>query len=162
MTLKSGNFFNSGASEDRIASVGFSLQWLRNFRLDKRGPLEDSDVKTRIKWRAAAPHLHPLPSQEQTSHSKIPPVAFGTKGRLGYRPGGLHSGPHPVQPKGNGRHHGLRAGLQSPEANCRQFMCFSPLLHRLPRQAPLRQPSTDAGPQARASLQTFTGRHGVT
>ena len=37
----------------------------------------------------------------------------------------------------NGRHHGLRAGHQSPEANCRQFICFSPLLHRLPRQAPI-------------------------
>ena len=43
----------------------------------------------------------------------------------------------PSATKGNGRHHGLRAGLQSPEANCRQFMCFSPLLHRLPRQAPI-------------------------
>ena len=57
----------------------------------------------------------------------------------------------------NGRHHGLRAGHQSPEANCRQFICFSPLLHRLPRQAPFfgslrRTPGPRPGHHCRPSL----------
>ena len=111
------------------------MQWLRNFRLDKRGPLEDSDVKTRIsdgprvlnRTRCHLKNGHPTRrflqslSARKADSDTVPEVA-------------LRSSPSATER--NGRHHGLRAGHQSPEANCRQFICFSPLLHRLPRQAP--------------------------
>ena len=141
--------------ESSISLCGVFLQWLGNFRLDKRGPLEDSDVKTRIsdgprflnRTRCHLKNGHPTRrflqslSARKADSDTVPEVALRCS---------------PSATKGNGRHHGLRAGLQSPEANCRQFMCFSPLLHRLPRQAPISAafdgrrasgPGTTAGPQ---------------
>ena len=121
---------------DRIASAGFSCSGLGTFgwtsvgrwrtRMSRLGSSRGPRLLNRT--RCYPKNGHPtrrflqLLSARKADSDTVPEVALRCS---------------PSATKGNGRHHGLRAGLQSPEANCRQFMCFSPLLHRLPRQAPI-------------------------
>ena len=120
----------------RIASAGFSCSGLGTFgwtsvgrwrtRMSRLGSSRGPRLLNRT--RCYPKNGHPtrrflqLLSARKADSDTVPEVALRCS---------------PSATKGNGRHHGLRAGLQSPEANCRQFMCFSPLLHRLPRQAPI-------------------------
>ena len=120
----------------RIASAGFSCSGLGTFgwtsvgrwrtRMSRLGSSRGPRLLNRT--RCYPKNGHPtrrflqLLSARKADSDTVPEVA-------------LRSSPSATER--NGRHHGLRAGLQSPEANCRQFMCFSPLLHRLPRQAPI-------------------------
>ena len=119
----------------RIASAGFSCSGLGTFgwtsvgrwrtRMSRLGSSRGPRLLNRTRCYPKNGHptrrfLQSLSARKADSDT-VPEVALRCS---------------PSATKGNGRHHGLRAGLQSPEANCRQFMCFSPLLHRLPRQAP--------------------------
>ena len=142
-----------------ISLCGVFLQWLGNFRLDKRGPLEDSDVKTRIsdgprflnRTRCHLKNGHPTPSS-RFRHER--PTRIPSRR--------LRSGPHPVQPKGTEGITVCGLDISRPRLTAASSYASHPCYTGCHVKPHFWQPSTDAGPQARAPLQAITGRHGVT
>jgi hypothetical protein len=145
--------------ESSISLCGVFLQWLGNFRLDKRGPLEDSDVKTRIsdgprflnRTRCHLKNGHPTPSS-RFRHER--PTRIPSRR--------LRSGPHPVQPKGTEGITVCGLDISRPRLTAASSYASHPCYTGCHVKPHFWQPSTDAGPQARAPLQAITGRHGVT
>ena len=116
-------------------------QWLRNLRLDKRGPLNDSDTETgrRAGHVAPAPSSarHP-PTKEYVSNSKSSSSVFGTTGRLGLRLRVSRWDSHPPAPPVTAKA-ACSAGwiLGSPEFDCRrELQLLSPNHVRRPVMFP--------------------------
>ena len=74
----------------------------------------------------------------------------------------LRSGPHPVQPKGTEGSTVCGLDISRPRLTAASSYASHPCYTGCHVKPHFWQPSTDAGPQARAPLQAFTGRHGVT
>ena len=147
----------------RIASAGFSCSGLGTFgwtsvgrwrtRMSRLG--SSSGPRLLNRTRCYPKNRHPLEDSSSRFRHERPTRTPSRR---------LRSGPHPVQPKGTEGITVCGLDISRPRLTAASSYASHPCYrdtgcHVKPH---FWQPSTDAGPQARAPLQAITGRHGVT